>query len=123
MEIRWLEDALADITGIYRYIAADGPRAAAPYRGAHPGSGRPARPAAAPRPSRPLARETPADHSGHTYIVPYRVQSEVLHQICRIPTRAKPGPLDGQYSGFFSTSFPGSSLNEYAKTSASTACI
>jgi plasmid stabilization system protein ParE len=29
MEIRWLEDALADITEIYRYIAADDPRAAA----------------------------------------------------------------------------------------------
>jgi toxin ParE1/3/4 len=29
MEIRWLEDALADITEIYRYIAADDPKAAA----------------------------------------------------------------------------------------------
>jgi toxin ParE1/3/4 len=29
MEIRWLEDALADVTEIYRYIAADNPRAAA----------------------------------------------------------------------------------------------
>ena len=28
MEIRWLEDALADMTLIYRHIAADDPRAA-----------------------------------------------------------------------------------------------
>ena len=29
MEIRWLEDALADLPEIYRYIAADNPSAAA----------------------------------------------------------------------------------------------
>ena len=29
MEIRWLDDALADVTEIYRYVAADDPRAAA----------------------------------------------------------------------------------------------
>ena len=29
MEVRWLDDALADVTGIYRYIATDDPRAAA----------------------------------------------------------------------------------------------
>jgi len=29
MEVRWLDDALADVTGIYRYVAADDPRAAA----------------------------------------------------------------------------------------------
>ena len=29
MEIRWLEDALADVTEIYGYIAADNPSAAA----------------------------------------------------------------------------------------------
>ena len=30
MEVRWLDDALADVTEIYRYIAADDPRAAGP---------------------------------------------------------------------------------------------
>ena len=44
------------------------------------------------------------------------------HQSCRIPTCAKPGPPDGQYSGFFNTSLPGSSLKEYAKTSDSIVC-
>jgi toxin ParE1/3/4 len=29
MKVRWLEDALADVTEIYRYIATDDPRAAA----------------------------------------------------------------------------------------------
>jgi toxin ParE1/3/4 len=29
MEVRWLDDALAEVTGIYCYIAADDPRAAA----------------------------------------------------------------------------------------------
>jgi toxin ParE1/3/4 len=29
MEVRWLDDALADIAEVYRFIAADDPRAAA----------------------------------------------------------------------------------------------
>lgn len=28
MEVRWLEDALADVTEIYRHVATDNPRAA-----------------------------------------------------------------------------------------------
>jgi toxin ParE1/3/4 len=29
MEVRWLDDAIADVTGLYRYIATDDPGAAA----------------------------------------------------------------------------------------------
>jgi plasmid stabilization system protein ParE len=53
MEIRWLDDALADIAEIHRYIATDNPRAAARVveriqsavrvLGALPYSGRPGR--------------------------------------------------------------------------------
>jgi toxin ParE1/3/4 len=83
MELRWLEDALADITEIHRYIAADDPRAAArvvariqaairsltevPHRG---------------RPGRwPATRELIIP--GTPYIVPYRVQGELV-EILRV---------------------------------------
>ena len=83
MEIRWLEDALADVTEIYRYIAADNPRAAArvvqriqaairllselPHRG------RPGRWAA--------TRELTIP--GTPYIVPYRVKGDLV-EILRV---------------------------------------
>ena len=83
MEIRWLEDALADTTEIYRYIAADNPRAASrvlehiqaairslaelPHRG---------------RPGRwPGTRELIIP--GTPYIVPYRLEGEVI-EILRV---------------------------------------
>jgi toxin ParE1/3/4 len=91
MEIRWLEDALADITEIYLYIAADDPKAAArvvgriqaavrllaelPHRG---------------RPSRwPGTRELIIP--GTPYIVPYRVQGELV-EILRVFHRARRWP-------------------------------
>ena len=78
MDIRWLDDALADLTEIYRYIATEDARAAArtieriqaairslaqvPHRG---------------RPGRwPGTRELVVPHS--PYIVPYRVAGEFL---------------------------------------------
>ena len=76
MEIRWLEDALADLTEIYRYIAADDPRAAArivarieasvrllaelPHRG---------RPGRWPGTRELIIPSTP-------YLVPYRLQGD-----------------------------------------------
>jgi toxin ParE1/3/4 len=83
MEIRWLEDALADVTEICRYIAADNPRAAArvvariqtairllpdlPQRG---------------RPGRwPGTRELIIP--GTPYIVPYRVEGDLV-EILRV---------------------------------------
>jgi toxin ParE1/3/4 len=83
MDIRWLEDALADLTEIYRYIATDNPRAAArvveriqasvrllaelPHRG---------------RPGRwPGTRELIIP--GTSYIVPYRVKGEFV-EILRV---------------------------------------
>jgi plasmid stabilization system protein ParE len=82
MEVRWLDDALADVAEIYRFVAADDPRAVArvvqriqaavrllaemPHRG---------------RPGRwPGTRELVVART--RYIVPYRVQGgfiEVLH--------------------------------------------
>lgn len=94
MEVRWLEDALADVAGIYRYIAADDPKAAGriveriraavrlladlPHRG---------------RPGRwPGTRELIIP--GTPYIVPYRVKGDlieilrVFHGARRWPDRA-----------------------------------
>ena len=83
MEIRWLEDALADVTEIYRYIAADNPRAAArvveriqaairllaelPHRG---------------RPGR-WAGTRELIIPGTPYIVPYRVKGDLV-EILRV---------------------------------------
>ena len=83
MEVRWLDDALADVTEIYRYIAADNPRAAGrvveriqaavrlladlPHRG---------------RPGRwPGTRELIIP--GTPYIVPYRVKGDLV-EILRV---------------------------------------
>jgi toxin ParE1/3/4 len=94
VEVRWLEDALADVAGIYRYIAADDPKAAGriveriraavrlladlPHRG---------------RPGRwPGTRELIIP--GTPYIVPYRVKGDlieilrVFHGARRWPDRA-----------------------------------
>ena len=94
MEVRWLEDALAEVAGIYRYIAADDPKAAGriveriraavrlladlPHRG---------------RPGRwPGTRELIIP--GTPYIVPYRVKGDlieilrVFHGARRWPDRA-----------------------------------
>jgi toxin ParE1/3/4 len=82
MEVRWLDDALADVTAIYRYVAADDPRAAervvqriqaavhlvaqVPLRG---------------RPGRwPGTRELVVPRT--PYIVPYRVQGDVIEVLC-----------------------------------------
>ena len=91
MEIRWLEDALADITEIHLYIAADNPRAAArvveriqaavrllpelPHRG---------------RPGRwPGTRELTMP--GTPYIVPYRLKGNVV-EILRVFPAARRWP-------------------------------
>jgi toxin ParE1/3/4 len=83
MDLRWLDDALADVTEIYRYIAADDARAAArvvdrvqaavrslaevPHRG---------------RPGRwPGTRELVVPRT--PYIVPYRVVGDVI-EILRV---------------------------------------
>jgi len=83
MEVRWLDDGLADVTEIYRYIAADDPRAAGrvveriqaavrlladlPHRG---------------RPGRwPGTRELIIP--GTPYIVPYRVKGDLV-EILRV---------------------------------------
>jgi toxin ParE1/3/4 len=83
MEVRWLDDALADVTEIYRYIAADDARAAAravmriqaairslagiPHRG---------------RPGRwPGTRELVVPRT--PYIVPYRVAGDAI-EILRV---------------------------------------
>ena len=83
MEVRWLDDALADVTEIYHYVAADNPRAAArlaqriqaavrvlagmPHRG---------------RPGRwPGTRELVIPRT--PYIVPYRVQGDLI-EILRV---------------------------------------
>ena len=83
MEVRWLDDALADVTEIYRYIAADDPRAAArvvariqaavrlladaPHRGR--------------RGRWPATRELVIPRT--PYIVPYRVKGDLI-EILRI---------------------------------------
>jgi toxin ParE1/3/4 len=83
MEIRWLDDALADLTEIYSYIATDDPRAARrvvariqaairllaelPHRG---------------RPGRwPGTRELIIP--GTPYLVPYRVKGDLI-EILRV---------------------------------------
>jgi toxin ParE1/3/4 len=93
MEVRWLEDALADVTEIYRYVAADDPRAAAgvveriqssirlladlPHRG---------------RPGRwPGTRELVIP--GTPYLVPYRVTSDLI-EILRVFHSARRWPED-----------------------------
>lgn len=93
MEIRWLDDALADVTEIYRYISADDPRAAArivariqssmrllaslPHRG---------------RPGRwPGTRELVIPRT--PYIVPYRVTSDLI-EILRVFHSARRWPED-----------------------------
>ena len=91
MEVRWLDDALADVAEIYRYIVADNPRAAArvvqriqaavrllaqmPHRG---------------RPGRwPGTRELVVPHT--PYIVPYRVQGDLV-EILRVFHSARRWP-------------------------------
>ena len=93
MEVRWLEDALADITEIHRFIAADNTRAAArvveriqtairllaelPHRG---------------RPGRwPGTRELIIP--GTPYIVPYRVQGDRV-EILRVFHGARRWPAE-----------------------------
>ena len=90
MEVRWLEDSLADVAGIYRYIADD-PKAAGriveriraavrlladlPHRG---------------RPGRwPGTRELIIP--GTPYIVPYRVKGDLI-EILRVFHGARPWP-------------------------------
>jgi toxin ParE1/3/4 len=91
MEVRWLDDALADVTEIYRFIAADDPRAATrvvariqaavrllaavPHRG-RPGRWHGTRELVIPR--------TP-------YIVPYRVRADII-EILRVFHTARRWP-------------------------------
>jgi toxin ParE1/3/4 len=91
MQVRWLDDALADVTEVYRYIAADNPKAAArvvqrlqaavrllaemPHRG-RPGRWSGTRELVVPR--------TP-------YIVPYRVQGDLV-EILRVFHSARRWP-------------------------------
>jgi len=91
MEVRWLDDALADVTEIYRYIPADDPRAAGrvveriqaavraladlPHRG---------------RPGRwPGTRELIIP--GTPYVVPYRVKGDLV-EILRVFHAARRWP-------------------------------
>lgn len=83
MELRWLDDALADVTQIYRYVAADDPRAAARLveriqaavrsHGGVPHRGRPGR--------WPGTRELVVPRT--PYIVPYRVRGHIV-EILRV---------------------------------------
>ena len=91
MEVRWLEDALADVTEIHRFIASDDPAAAArtveriqtavrllaavPHR-ARPGRWPGTRELIVPRTS---------------YIVPYRVASGVI-EVLRVFHHARRWP-------------------------------
>jgi toxin ParE1/3/4 len=91
MDVHWLEDALRDVSDIYRYIAADDARAAArvvqriqgavDLLAALPHRGRPGR--------WPGTRELVVVRT--PYIVPYRVQSDhieilrVFHSVRRWP--------------------------------------
>jgi toxin ParE1/3/4 len=91
MQVRWLDDALADVTEVYRYVAADNPKVAArvvqrvqaavrllaemPHRG-RPGRWSGTRELVVPR--------TP-------YIVPYRVQGDVV-EILRVFHSARRWP-------------------------------
>jgi toxin ParE1/3/4 len=91
MEVRWLDDALADVAEIYGYIAADDPRAAArvvqriqgavrllaemPHRG---------RPGRWPGTRELVVVRTP-------YIVPYRVQADLV-EILRVFHSARRWP-------------------------------
>jgi toxin ParE1/3/4 len=91
MEIRWLDDALADVTAIYRYIAADDPSAAGRIVGriqtaVHslvmtPHRGRPGR---WPGTRELVVARTP-------YIIPYRVQGDIV-QILRVFHSARRWP-------------------------------
>jgi toxin ParE1/3/4 len=91
MQLRWLDDALADVTAIYRYIAPEDPNAAArvieriqsavrlladvPHRG---------------RPGRwPGTRELVVPRT--SYIVPYRVRGDVV-EILRVFHSARRWP-------------------------------
>ncbi|MGH6895606.1 MAG: type II toxin-antitoxin system RelE/ParE family toxin [Geminicoccaceae bacterium] len=83
MEVLWLDDALADVTGIYRYVAADNPRAAARVvariqaavrlLSATPHRGRPGR--------WPGTRELVVPRTPD--IVPYRVEGDLI-EILRV---------------------------------------
>jgi len=91
MEIRWLDDALADITEIYHHIAADNPRAAARVveriqaavrlLAAVPHRGRPGR--------WPGTRELVVPRT--PYIVPYRIRRDVV-EILRVFHSARRSP-------------------------------
>ena len=83
MDVRWLDDALEDVTEIHRYIAADDPRAAA--RAVERIQGAVRSLAAVPhrgRPGRwPGTRELVVPRS--PYVVPYRVAGEFI-EILRV---------------------------------------
>ena len=83
MEIRWLEDALADVTEIYRYIAADNPRAAARVVQRIQAAIRPL--AEFPHRGRPgrWAGTRELIIPGTPYIVPYRVKGDLV-EILRV---------------------------------------
>jgi toxin ParE1/3/4 len=93
MEIRWLDDALADIAQFHRYIATDNPRAAARVveriqtavrlLGDLPHSGRPG----GWRGTRELVIP------GTPYIVPYRAKGDLV-EILRIFHGARGWPDD-----------------------------
>ena len=91
MELRWLEDALADVTEIYRYVAGDDPQAAARLveriraairsLGRVPHRGRPGR--------WPGTRELVVPRT--PYIVPYRVKGDLI-EILRVFHSARRWP-------------------------------
>jgi toxin ParE1/3/4 len=91
VEIRWLDDALTDVTEVYRYIADDDARAAARVLerirtavrllAAVPHRGRPGR--------WPGTRELVVPRT--PYIVPYRVRGEII-EILRVFHSARRWP-------------------------------
>jgi toxin ParE1/3/4 len=93
VEIRWLDDALTDVTEVYRYIADDDARAAARVLerirtavrllAAVPHRGRPGR--------WPGTRELVVPRT--PYIVPYRVRGEII-EILRVFHSARRWPAE-----------------------------
>jgi toxin ParE1/3/4 len=93
MEVRWLDDALADVTEIYRYIAGDDPSAAARVVGRiqaavrvlaeMPRRGRPGR---WPGTRELVVARTP-------YVVPYRVAGGFI-EILRVFQGARHWPQE-----------------------------
>jgi addiction module RelE/StbE family toxin len=93
MEVRWLDDALADVTEIYRYIAADDPSAATRVvQRIQAAVGPLAEMLHRGRPGRwPGTRELVILRT--PYLVPYRVQGDLI-EILRVFHGARRWPAE-----------------------------